>query len=152
MNKLLATIVSAGVVLGGLVVPCKAQGSEVYAVVSAASYHFDRSKKRNEQNWGAGFEVGVAQDLRLAAGMYRNSNYIDSTYFGGAWTPLKLGDFRLGAFAGGFTGYDIDIKWGLLPVLTWERGRLGANLTLAPTQGDEKSSAVLGLQLKYQLR
>lgn len=126
--------------------------AQTYVTASVASYHLDRSKHHNEQNWGLGFEHEVYQDVRLTAGFYRNSNYLDSTYVGVAWMPLKLGDFKFGGFGGGFTGYAIDIKWGILPVMAYERGNWGANLTYAPTTGGKDSSGVLGLQLKYLLK
>lgn len=126
---------------------------QTYAVASVASYHFDRSKKRNEENWGLGFEHGVTADTRLVAGFYRNSNYLDSTYVGAAWLPLRAGNWRFGAFGGAFTGYDIDIKWGLLPIAAYEHPNgWGANFTLAPTVGSEKTSYVAGLQLKYRIK
>lgn len=126
--------------------------AQTYVTMSVASYHLDRETPRNERNWGLGFEQEVARDMRFAAGMYRNSSRIDSTYLGVSWTPWHAGDFKFGGFLGGFTGYAIDAKYGLLPVVTYERGKWGANLTLAPTQGGEKQSGVFGLQLKYLLK
>lgn len=126
--------------------------AQTYVTASVASYHLDRSKTHNEQNWGLGFEHEVYKDTRLAAGFYRNSNYIDSTYVGVAWTPLTLGDFKFGGFGGIFTGYAIDMKPGILPVATYERGSWGANLTYAPTTGGKNTSGVFGLQLKYLLK
>lgn len=131
---------------------CSKALSQTYVTMSVASYHLDRETPRNERNWGLGFEQEVAKDVRFAAGMYRNSSRIDSTYLGVSWTPWRAGDFKFGGFLGGFTGYAIDAKYGLLPVVTYERGKWGANLTLAPTQGGEKQSGVFGLQLKYQLK
>lgn len=147
MKKAAAAIMA--VVLSMCGTPAPAQ---TYVTASVASYHLDRSTHHNERNWGLGFEQGVYKDVRFAAGFYRNSNYLDSTYIGIAWTPLHWGDFRAGVFGGEFTGYAIDAKWGVLPVVSYERGRWGANLTLAPTQGTEKQSGVFGLQLKYLLK
>jgi hypothetical protein len=124
---------------------------DTWIASSVTSYHFDRSAGYNERNWGVGIERGIAPDVRLIAGVYRNSLYRESTYAGASWTPFAAGPVRLGVLAGVVDGYKADHGRFVpiaMPLVTYEIGRAGANLIYLPHYKDD--GGVIGLQLKYR--
>src|SRR5687768_1703889 len=62
--------------------PALAYG-ETWISGSFWSYHFDRTDEKNERNLGIGVEHSITERTRIAAGIYKNSNDIDSGYLVG---------------------------------------------------------------------
>jgi hypothetical protein len=70
------------------------------------------------------------------------------------WQPLAIGPIQIGAVAGGFNRYSKINNGGwfaaVLPALTIEGKRLGANLFIIPTVGDRVQGAT-SLQIKFNI-
>lgn len=117
------------------------------------SYHFDRSAGYNNANLGLGVEYRFATTTSLTAGRFYNSDRDYSNYAGVYWQPLAIGPVQVGAVIGGFNGYPTTNNGGwfaaVLPALTLEGKRFGANVFLIPTIGDRVHGAI-SLQLKWK--
>ncbi len=118
------------------------------------SSHFDRSAGYNNANWGGGVEYRFSTTSSLTAGRFYNSDREYSNYAGVYWQPLAIGPIHVGAVAGGFNGYSKTNNGGwfaaVLPALTIEGKRFGANLFIIPTVGDRVHGA-LSLQVKLKV-
>ena len=116
------------------------------------SYHFDRSKKRNENNYGIGYEE-KSGDLSKMAGIYNNSFNRNSLYGLAGYTPVHMGNFDAGVLGGAVTGYHKYPIPALGLLLQYEKDGYGANLTAMPPAsiGGKKMNGFLGLQLKKLL-
>jgi len=114
-----------------------------YIVSTVTAYHFDRHKNYNERNFGLGLERQYSDTWAGSVGYYRNSYYRTTYYFFAAYTPLRLGEWRFGAFFGGVTGYENHPSPWLTGVATMDYGRIGLNLVLAPS--------AVALQLKLRI-
>lgn len=129
--------------------------ADTWVVASVTSYHFDQKTQHNQINPGLGIERPLTPTVSAIFGGYRNS-LIEPTadqkkvsaYAGVLWQPLHADDFKLGLAGGIVTGYESHPSPLLLPMVSWEHDRFGANLFLAPKVKD--SQAVLGLQIKYK--
>jgi len=130
-----------------------ARAGDLWTACTVRSYHFDRSQGYNERNWGCGIEYGVARDIRLIAGAYRNSLFRRSLYAGALWTPLHIGPAKIGLIGGVVNGYDDESHGRLFPVVApavvLEYRSFGINLLATPRYRD--SPGVIGLQLKFQV-
>jgi hypothetical protein len=118
------------------------------------SSHFDRSAGYNNANWGLGAEYRFSTVASVTAGRFYNSDREYSNYAGVYWQPLAIGPIHVGAVAGGFNGYSKTNNGGwfaaLVPAITIEGKRLGANLFIIPTVGDRVHGA-LSLQVKLKV-
>lgn len=122
------------------------------------SFHFDRDKNLREDNWGLGADVEFSEDHSVIAGTYVNSDRARSRYIGYQWRPLHwrldAAEVHVGAILAAIDGYprmrDGDWFLAALPVLTVERGRLGANFTIVPTIEDRLNGALV-LQLRLRI-
>jgi hypothetical protein len=121
--------------------------ADTWGVASVTSWHFD-SAGHNQHNYGVGVEQTVNERWSLMAGEYKNSMYRTSVYAGAVWKPWRLDDFRFGFAGGAVTGYRNHPVPLLVPTMSWERDRLGANLFFAPHVKD--APGVLGLQAKFK--
>ena len=127
-----------------------------WMAVTVASKHIgaEPDANYNESNWGLGSEHCIGSvlgvEIRGAAGFFRNSNRIDSFYFGGSATLLELGQARLGIAVMQVSGYQLDPILAAFPVLALEGRRLGANFSYFPKTKD--NVAAVGLQLKWRFR
>lgn len=118
--------------------------SQVYAVSTIGSYHFDRDKPYNEKNYGLGLESVVEGDFRGHAGYYKNSFYRDTAYLMASYTPWRVLDAKVGPVGGFATGYlksQPAFMFGLAVVI--ENKDVGLNLIVNP--------AAVALQLKLGL-
>lgn len=116
--------------------------AQTYAVATITSWHFDRDKKYNENNFGLGIEQRLNQDWSISAGYFRNSFDRHTNYALASYTPLQYGDWRLGVVMGGVTGYEDGVSPWLTGVATRDYGRIGINLVF--------SVAGIALQVKYR--
>lgn len=131
----------------------KAQ-SQLWLNAGMASYHFQTDQNLNGGNWGAGLEYRFNTAASATVGRFYNSDRAYSNYAGVYYQPLAIGPIKLGAVIGGFNGYPQTNNGGwfvaALPALTWEGSRLGANVFLIPTIGDQVHGAI-SLQLKLKV-
>lgn len=79
---------------------------ETWLSTSLFSYHFDREGKQNEKNVGVGIKHLVDERNLIAAGLYRNSNDIDSGYLVGGRCFYRSTYVCGGALLGLVTGYE----------------------------------------------
>lgn len=132
------------------------QATENWLVVSGASYHFQREKHDwREVNPGLGFERTLHypdfEDLYLVGGYFKNSYDKHALHAGVRWMPWgwQWGKMRLkfGAYALASTGYPSPVL--VLPGMTIEYDRVGANVVVAPNIRDH--SGYVGVQVKFRL-
>src|SRR5690348_12196635 len=108
-------------ILLAIFVACHAQ---TWLISNGVAFHLDHgSHCHNHLTPGFGLEA-----RGWAIGAYSNSNCKWSIYAGKAWLPLRLGDFRLGAMAGGVSGYNAAITPVAALAASWEGSRYKANL------------------------
>jgi len=128
--------------------------SQMWINPGFVSYHFDQNKNLNNGNWGAGAEYRFNTVASATIGRFYNSNREYSNYAGLYYQPIAIGPIKLGAVLGGFNGYPQTNNGGwfaaVLPALTWEGDRVGANVFLIPTMGDRVNGAI-SLQLKLMV-
>ena len=122
------------------------------------SQHFDSSKGLRNSNLGFGAEVKIAEDHRLMAGTFINSNSHRSRYGAYQWLPLRWQwkgvQIGAGVVAGAFDGYPNYRNGGWfvapVPVVSIEGTTFGVNLTLIPTVANRFDGA-LALQFKVKV-
>ena len=128
--------------------------SELWINPGMYSYHLQTDQHLNNNNWGVGLEYRFNSVASATVGNFRNSNSGNSSYVGIYYQPIAIGLLRLGLVVGGFDGYQSTNNGGwfpaVLPALTIEGERLGANLLLIPNVGDRVHGAI-SLQLKLKL-
>lgn len=147
-------LVIAGIWIEARAEPC------AWAVLTVGSKHINEApgKDYNERNWGAGGEhcIGtvLGYEIRGAAGFFRNSNRIDSFYWGGSVTLLEYGPAKFGVALMRVSGYDIDPITAPFPVLAIEPAQPGItpgiNLSYFPKS--RSTSTAIGLQAKWRWR
>ena len=117
------------------------------------SAHFDTEKGLRNANPGLGVEYELDDKWRVTAGQFINSDTANSSYLGAYYQPLRVGDFKVGVVGGAFNGYPKAFNGGwfpaVLPVASWESGRVGLNVTLVPHLKDRLYGAV-SFQLKFR--
>lgn len=118
------------------------------------SYHFQKDRDLDNNNWGLGFEYRYSTVNSITAGRFHNSDKQMSDYLAWAWQPWALGQVRLGALLGAIDGYPkaFDGAWFplILPVASVEYERLGLNFTVVPTYKETLHGSIT-LQLKLKL-
>ena len=118
------------------------------------SYHFQRDKGLDDRNPGLGAEYRFSSVASATAGRFYNSDRAYSNYVGLYYQPFAIGPVRLGAVAGGFSGYPKfrDGGWfpALIPVASIEYKRVGLNLSFVPSYKDRLYGA-LSFQLKLKV-
>ena len=128
--------------------------SELWVNPGMYSYHLQKDQNLNNNNWGIGLEYRFNTVASATLGNYRNSDNDRSSYLGIYYQPIAVGPLKLGVVAGGFNGYQSTNNGGwfpaVLPALTIEEGRFGANVFFIPTVGDRVNGAI-SLQLKFKI-
>jgi hypothetical protein len=128
--------------------------SQIWINPGFVSHHFDQNKNLNNGNWGAGAEYRFNTVASATIGRFYNSNREYSNYAGLYYQPIAIGPIKLGAVLGGFNGYPQTNHGGwfaaVVPALTWEGDRVGANVFLIPTMGDRVNGAI-SVQLKLKV-
>lgn len=146
-------VLSWALILFLILAPAQAR-AETWLAGTVASYHFDREPSYNEQNWGLGVEHGVAPDVRIFGGFYKNSFYQPSRYAGASYMPLVFGPLHVGLAAGVVDGYPKHDGRPLpvvTPLLAFEFRNVGFNLIALPSTSTGKQTGVIGLQLKLRV-
>lgn len=128
--------------------------SELWLNAGFYSYHFQKDKGFNNQNWGLGGEYRYSTTSSIVVGSSNNSVRRTSHYAGWHWHPLALGPVHFGVVAGGVNGYPGANNGGwfpiVLPAASFEYRRVGANLIFIPHVSDAVYGA-LSLQIKVKL-
>lgn len=128
--------------------------SELWLNAGFYSYHFQKDKGFNNQNWGLGGEYRYSTVSSIVAGSSYNSVRHTSHYAGWHWHPLALGPIHFGVVAGGVNGYPGANNGGWFPVVipaaSFEYKSVGANLILIPPVNNVVYGA-LSLQIKVKL-
>lgn len=119
-----------------------------WLVISGASHHFGPGKY-NETNTGLGVEINVNEDLSVLAGGYRNSYEKESYYLGAGYTPIRIGQIRLGAVAGLFTGYVKKVTPVAMGLIAWEGNKYGLNLLYLPKYRDFDGLVAAQLKVRF---
>ncbi|MDD2915203.1 MAG: hypothetical protein PHP70_07785 [Gallionella sp.] len=128
--------------------------SEIWINAGFYSYHFQKDKGFNNQNWGLGGEYRYSTANSIVVGSSHNSVRRTSHYVGWHWHPLALGPVHFGVVAGGVNGYPGANNGGwfpiVLPAASFEYKSVGANLIVIPYVKDVAYGA-LSLQIKVKL-
>lgn len=141
-------ILSAVFLLGLLVGIGLSGRAQDYIVASGLVRHLDGSRHCNNLvTPGVGYEHPITDKWRLSVGEYSNSNCRESWYAAGAYLPLHLGNWKLGALGGAVSGYSAPILPVGALIAAYEPGLVGFNLILIPPAG-ESGGGVLWFQLK----
>lgn len=117
------------------------------------SHHFterEHGKKWNQENWGLGIRREFSSDFSIQAGVYRNSIDRWSTYAIGEYTPLVLGNFHSGVYAGVRTNYSKPVMAAGGALVRWQGERFSTTVRAAPkTCGS--CAAFISLELGWKL-
>jgi hypothetical protein len=128
--------------------------AELWLNPGLQSYHFNREKGFNNNNYGFGAEYRFSTVTSATAGRFYNSDRYYSNYAGFYYQPYAIGPVRVGAVVGVFNGYPRfhDGGWFLaaVPMLSYEYGRVGLNVAIVPSFGDKLHGAI-GFQLKLKV-
>ena len=134
----------------GMVAAVAMQGKAADWLTSTVrSYHMER-KGYEEQNYGLGVETEVTQRLRLALGVYRNSERRDSLYGAAVYCPVsvRFGNWRGCGMAGLVSGYNDTVAPLAGLVLSWEGKDWGTNLLIIPSKSGDFTRGVAAAQIK----
>ncbi len=127
--------------------------NELWINAGFYSAHFQTDKGLNNSNPGLGVEYRTSTVTTWTAGRFYNSDRAYSNYAGVYYQPWSIGSLRLGAVAGGFSGYPKMRNGGwflaAVPVASIEFNRVGLNIGIVPTYKDRLYGAVsFSLRLK----
>ena len=128
--------------------------SELWLNPGFYSYHFQKDKGFNNNNFGLGGEYRYTTTSAAMLGIFDNSDKQTSRYIGWLWQPLVSGPIRIGAVAGAIDGYPhmLDGGWfaAVIPVASFEYKNIGANLLFVPSYKDRLYGAI-SLQVKLRV-
>ena len=142
MNKTTLTLA-----LALLATPAYADDVSVWLDTGMYSRHDDRDAGYRENNSGVGFEVAYSKVVSFHAGVYQNSEDLESNYVAIGYTPYSVGNVHMGLLFTAVTGYR-ECQGGVaivpLPYAHYEYKSVGVNLIWVPTQ-------VVAVQFKIKL-
>ncbi|MBV8248212.1 MAG: hypothetical protein JO200_07140 [Comamonas sp.] len=103
--------------------------------VHTFSYHF--SKRKNNMDWnqvnlGLGLRREFSDSISVQAGFFRNSIDRWSLYAITDWTPISMGNWKAGAYAGIRTNYEKPVMLAGGALLRWQGERYSTTLRLMP--------------------
>lgn len=127
----------------------EAKADEWWVVSTVGSYHFERSKDYNENNFGLGIERTFDKNFSQVAGYYQNSFDRQTLYVGIKYLPVNVNDVRLGVTLFLATGYHGLTEGALfIPLLTmdYHYGRMGLSILSLP----DPKSGMIAAQLKWR--
>jgi hypothetical protein len=128
--------------------------SEVWLNPGFISYHFQKEKGLNNNNFGLGGEYRFSTVSSVTLGLINNSDRQTSHYAGWYWQPLAAGPVRLGAVVGAMDGYPKMLEGGwflaVIPTASFEYKNVGANLLFVPSYKDRLYGAI-SLQMKVKI-
>lgn len=129
--------------------------SELWLNPGLYSYHFQKNKGLNNNNFGLGGEYRYSTVSSVTFGMFENSDRQTSRYAGWYWQPIGIGQVRFGVVAGGIDGYP-DMRNGrwfvvAIPTASIEHKGIGANLMFIPSIKNDAGYGSISLQLKIKI-
>jgi hypothetical protein len=128
--------------------------NEVWVSTGFKTWHFDSGLGLNGHNPGWGVDYRFSTTVSGTGGSFFNSDHQDSNYLGLSWHPISAGTCRFGMFGGLLDGYPRMEQGGaflaVVPAISVEYGRVGANLIIIPTIKDQLYGGI-SLQLKLKL-
>jgi hypothetical protein len=128
--------------------------SELWLNPGVYSYHFQRDKGFNNNNYGLGAEYRYSTVGSIMVGGFYNSDRYTSHYVAWHWQPLGLGPVRFGAVVGAIDGYPkmLDGGWffAVIPTVGIDYENIGASLLLVPSYQNRLHGAI-SLQLKLRV-
>jgi hypothetical protein len=128
--------------------------SELWLNPGVYSYHFQRDKDFNNNNYGLGAEYRYSTVGPIMVGGFYNSDRYTSHYVAWHWQPLGLGPVRFGAVVGAIDGYPkmLDGGWffAVIPTVGIDYENIGASLLLIPSYQNRLHGAI-SLQLKLRV-
>jgi hypothetical protein len=114
--------------------------SEVWLNPGFLSYHWDRDKDLNGDNYGLGAEYRFSTVASVTAGEFYNSDRAHSEYLGLYYQPIGIGPVRFGAAFGGFNGYPHEKNGGwflaAIPAASYDYKNVGLTVSFVPTYAD----------------
>lgn len=127
---------------------------ELWLTTGFVSYHFQTDQHLRNDNAGAGLEYRYSSNSAIAAGRFNNSDWQTTRYAALFYQPVKWRKASLGGVIGLFDGYPRMNNGGwfiaVIPAISIEYQRLGANLAVIPTFHNKLHGA-LSLQFKFKL-
>lgn len=127
---------------------------ELWLATGFATYHFQTDQHLRNDNAGAGLEYRFSSNSAISTGRFNNSDWQTTRYLAWQYQPIRLGIARLGAVIGLFDGYPKVNNSGwfvaVIPAVSMEYKRIGANLAVVPTYHDRLHGSV-SLQIKLKL-
>lgn len=128
--------------------------SELWLNPGAYSYHFQRDKGFNSNNYGLGAEYRYSTVGSIMLGGFYNSDRYTTHYAVWHWQPIGLGPVRFGAVAGAIDGYPKMLNGGwffaVIPTVGIVYKYIGANLFLVPSYQNRLHGAI-SLQLNFRV-
>ena len=88
--------ISAAETSGFISIAASKPVSELWLNPGFYSYHFQKDKGLNNNNFGLGGEYRYSTVSSVTLGIFDNSDRQTSRYIGWYWQPLELGPVRLG--------------------------------------------------------
>lgn len=128
--------------------------SELWINPGTYSYHFQRNRGLNNNNFGLGGEYRYSTVSSLTLGVFENSDRQTSHVAGWYWQPVGFGPARLGAVFGAMDGYPKMRNGGwfvaAIPTASIEYRNIGANIMFVPAYKGRLYGAI-SLQLKLKM-
>lgn len=128
--------------------------SELWLNPGFYSFHFDRNKGLNGNNFGPGIEYRYSTTSSVTVGSFNNSDNQNSHFVGWYWQPLELGPARLGVVVGALDGYPKmkDGGWfpAAIPAVSMEYKMVGTNILIIPGYKDRLYGAI-SVQVKLKV-
>ena len=128
--------------------------SELWVNPGFYSFHFDKNKGLNNNNFGPGIEYRYSTTNSITLGAFDNSDNQTSHFAGWYWQPLGLGPVRLGAAVGALDGYPKmkDGGWftAAIPAVSAEYKNIGTNILIIPGYKNRLYGAI-SVQLKLRV-
>lgn len=128
--------------------------SEVWLNPGFYSFHFDKDKGLNDNNFGPGIEYRYSTTSSITVGAFDNSDNQTSRFVGWYWQPLELGPARLGVVIGALDGYPKARNGGwfpaAIPAVSMEYKMVGTNILIIPGYKDRLYGAI-SVQVKVRV-
>ena len=128
--------------------------SELWVNPGFYSFHFQRDKGLNGNNFGPGIEYRYSTTSSVTVGSFDNSDNQNSHFAGWYWQPIGLGPARLGMVVGVLDGYPKmkDGGWfpAVIPAVSMEYKMVGTNILIIPGYKDRLYGAI-SVQVKLKV-
>ena len=127
---------------------------ELWLSPGMQSWHYEGDEGFNNNNYGFGAEYRYTTVTSVTVGRFYNSERHWSNFIGAFYQPWAIGPVRLGVVMGAFDGYPNmrNGNWfpAVIPMASYEYGRVGLNVVVIPTYRDKLHGAI-AFQLKLKV-